>query len=197
MNDTPTARSRLDSAARFVALAGFSGLVVIGALTMLDGLARQFGLPRLPGFGDITQMFFAIIIASCFPAGLLHNQNISVTFLGKALGPRAEAWLEVFASLVTLIVFALLTYQFLLMTMDYQATGRVTPTILVPVAPWWWVTTVIIALCLPVQIWMVWARLQQATTGQILIDDHIASTDELLAQELQDFDGTGPGGGRS
>jgi len=191
MNDTPTARSRLDSATRFVALAGFSGLVVIGVLTMLDGLARQFGLPRLPGFGDVTQMFFAIIIASCFPAGLLHNQNISVTFLGKALGKRAEAWLEVFASCVTFIVFALLTYQFFLMTVDYQATGRVTPTILVPVAPWWWVTTAIITLCLPVQMWMVWARLQEAATGKTLIDDHMASTDELIAEELQDLGGKG------
>jgi len=189
MNTSPTARSRLDSTTRFVALAGFSGLVVIGALTMLDGLARQFGLPRLPGFGDVTQMFFAIIIASCFPAGLLHNQNISVTFLGKALGRRTEAWLEVFASSVTFIVFALLAYQFLLMTIDYQATGRVTPTILVPVAPWWWVTTAIIFLCLPVQLWMVWARLQEALTGKVLIDAHIASTDEMIAEELQDLGG--------
>ena len=196
MNDTPTARSRLDSATRFVALAGFSGLVVIGALTMLDGLARQFGLPRLPGFGDITQMFFAIIIASCFPAGLLHNQNIAVTFLGKALGPRANAWLEVFAALVTLAVFALLAYQFFLMSIDYQETGRVTPTILIPVAPWWWVATAVIALCLPVQIWMVWARIQEAATGKTLIDDHIASTDELIAEELMD-DNTDQTGGPS
>lgn len=193
MNHLLKQRRALDSLTRWVAVIGFTGLVVIGLMTMVDAVSRHLLLPRIPGFGDFGDVFFALVIASCFPAGLLHNQNVAVTFLGDALGARARALLNFLAALITLVVFALIAYQIVLMTIDYQETGRVTATILMPIAPWWWVTAAILATCLPVQLWVVVARFYELVTLQLIVDEApLASTDDLIAEQLTGAPGSPP-----
>ena len=183
-------RRVLDRLTRWVAVIGFTGLVMIGLMTMVDAVARHLMLPRIPGFSDFGEVFFALVIASCFPAGLLHNQNVAVTFLGDALRARARAVLNFAAAVITLVVFALIAYQIVLMTIDYQASGRVTSTILMPTAPWWWVTTALLITCVPVQIWVVVARAYEVATLEHIVDEApLASTDELIADQMAE---TGP-----
>ena len=35
-----------------------------------------------------------------------------------------------------------------------------------PLAPWWWITTGIMALCVPVQTWVLLSRLDDAIRGR-------------------------------
>ncbi len=185
MNRLLKQRQALDRLTRWVAIIGFTGLVVIGLMTMVDAVSRHLLLPRIPGFSDFGEVFFALVIASCFPAGLLHNQNVAVTFLGDALGARPRAVLNFLAALITLVVFALIAYQIVLMTIDYQQTGRVTSTVLMPTAPWWWVTSAILVTCLPVQLWVVVARFYELVSLQLIVDEApLASTDDLIAEQL-------------
>ena len=65
-------RDRLDGLTRRVAAIGFTGLVAMAVLTMFDASMRYLGLPRIPGFSDFGEVIYAVVIASCFPAGLLH-----------------------------------------------------------------------------------------------------------------------------
>ena len=141
-----------------VVVIGFTGLVVIGLFTMLDAVLRHLNLPRIPGFGDVGEVVFAIVIASCFPAGLRNDQNIRITLVGDRLAPGLKPWLEVLQATLTLVVFAAIAVQFVLMTWDLQAAHRVTTTIEMAVAPWWWVTTTIMAISVPVQVGVVVAR---------------------------------------
>ncbi|MEQ8707410.1 MAG: TRAP transporter small permease subunit [Rhodospirillales bacterium] len=157
---------RLDRFTRHVATLGFSGLVVIAFLTMIDATGRWLNGPRIPGFGDIGELVYPIVIATCFPAGLLQGHNITIRFLGKAAGPRIQSWLELLGSTAVLIFFSLLVWQFVLLTMDLQANNRTTGTVQIPVAAWWWITTVIMAICIPVQGWVVANRAWSAITGQ-------------------------------
>lgn len=154
--------ARLDHWTRLVMTIGFLGLVVIALLTTWDALARWLWLPRLPGYSDLGQVVYACIIATCFPAGLLQDHNITIRFLGRALGRRATAWLEVLGAAATLAFFALLVWQFALLTADLQKNGRVTPTLEMPLAPWWWLATAIMACTVPVQIWVLHERLRRA-----------------------------------
>jgi TRAP-type mannitol/chloroaromatic compound transport system permease small subunit len=187
MNSLLKQRQALDRLTRWVATVGFTGLVAIGLMTMVDAVSRHLMLPRLPGFGDFGEVFFALVIASCFPAGLLHNQNVAVTFLGDALGARGRALLNFLAAFVTLVVFVLIAYQIVLMTLDYQMSGRVTSTILMPIAPWWWITTAIFITCLPVQLWIVVARFYELVSLNLIVDEGpLASTDQLIAGQLVD-----------
>ena len=147
---------------RRIAIIGFSGLVVVAVLTLFDATFRHLGLPRIPGFGDTGEVVYAIVIASCFPAGLLRGQNIRITLLGDRFFPRAQPWFEVFAGLLTLLVFAAIAAQFVLMTWDLQSAQRVTSTVRMPIAPWWWLSTLIMLTTIPVQAWVSWIALRDA-----------------------------------
>jgi TRAP-type C4-dicarboxylate transport system permease small subunit len=152
-----------------VVVIGFTGLVLIGLLTMLDAVLRHLNLPRIPGFGDLGEVVFAIVIASCFPAGLRNDQNIRITLLGDRLAPGLKPWLEVLQATLTLVVFAAIAVQFVLMTWDLQVGHRVTSTIEMPVAPWWWIATIVMGISVPVQAGVVvqrWLDLKGPATNR-------------------------------
>ena len=60
----------------------------------------------------------------------------------------------------------MLVWQFLVLTLDYQKNDRVTGTIEMSVAPWWWLTTAIMSMCIPVQLLVLVQRLRTAITGR-------------------------------
>ncbi|MGB7307165.1 MAG: TRAP transporter small permease subunit [Burkholderiaceae bacterium] len=146
----------------WIATVAFLALVIIALLTFYDGLARTLGLARINGFSDYTVVLFGIVIAGCFPAGLLNDNNVTIRLVGKAAGPRTSHWLEVLGAFLTLVFFALIAWQFVLLTLDYAANNRTTRTIELRLAPWWWVTTVLISLTVPVQCWVLWSRWRRA-----------------------------------
>lgn len=154
-----TAR-RLDRLTQNVAVIGFCGLVLMALLITWDGAARYLNLPRISGFSDYGEVVFPLVIASCFPAGLLRRTNVTVRVFGTVGGPRVNAAFEAFGAMVTLVFFSILAWQFLKMTGTFASGGRTTRTIGLALAPWWYVTTAIMALCLPVQAYMVavWTR---------------------------------------
>lgn len=190
-------RRFLDRLTRWVAIVGFCGLVAVSLLTMVDGLSRHLALPRITGFTDFSQVFFAVIIASCFPIGLLRNQNITITFVGKAFGRRGEAMLNAFGALVTFAFFVFVAWQFLAYTIDVTESGRTTRTILMPLAPWWWITSVVIAATVPVQAWVTVARFAEAIGGRHYVYEHIDSAGEhheegVVASDPIDFSEVAP-----
>lgn len=158
--------TRLDRITQTVVLIGFCGLVAMALLIFYDGTARWVGAPRISGFADYGEVIFPLVIASCFPAGLLRQTNVTVRVVGKLLGPRAHAAFEFFAAVVTLVFFAILVWQFVELTAKYGSAGRTTRTIDVPLAPWWWGATAIMALCIPVQLYVAWAWFKSVLTGQ-------------------------------
>lgn len=173
-----TARA-LDRVTQTVALIGFSGLVAVALLIFYDGAARWLSAPRIHGFSDYGEVVYPLVIASCFPAGLLRQTNVTVRVLGKLLGPRGNTWLEAFAALVILAFFAVLVWQFVELTAQYGSGGRTTRTISIPLAPWWWGVTAIMALCLPVQAYVAWAWIRAALAGAPPAHDGLARGDEI------------------
>ncbi len=165
MNVLDRQERQLDGLTRMIATIGFAGLAILAVATMFDAMMRWLWLPRIPGFSDIGEVIFAVVIATCFPAGLLRANNVAIRFLGAGLGPRAALWLESFGALATLAFFSMLGWQFVVMTADFQANSRVTETIEMPIALWWWLTTAIMLLCVPVQVWICADRLIGAWTG--------------------------------
>jgi len=157
----------LDRITQTVALVGFCGLVVMALLIFYDGTARYLGVPRISGFSDYGEVIFPLVIASCFPAGLLRQTNVTVRVIGNLGGPRVNAALELLAALVTLAFFAVLVWQFVELASKYGSGGRTTRTINIPLAPWWWGTTAIMALCLPVQVYVTFAWARALMTGHI------------------------------
>lgn len=159
-------RRFLDGVTRRIAVIGFGGLVLMAVLTMADALLRWLGLPRIPGFGDYGEVVFALVIATCFPAGLLQGNNITIRFVGRGIGPRLAAIPEAFGAAATLVFFALLSWQFFVLTADYSANARTTATLEMPLAPWWWAISSIMAITIPVQMLNVAEAIYAAVTGR-------------------------------
>ena len=161
-----TTAQRLDRITQTVALIGFAGLVVVAFLIFYDGGARWLNAPRIHGLKDYGEVVYPLVIASCFPAGLLRQTNVTVRAFGKIGGGRVNAWLEAFAAFVVLCFFAILAWQFVKLTANYGAAGRTTRTIGIPLAPWWWFTTAIMAACVPIQAYVFWSWAKAALVGE-------------------------------
>jgi TRAP-type C4-dicarboxylate transport system permease small subunit len=76
---------------------------------MVDVLLRWLFSAPIEGYEDIIRLLSAIIVASCFPTGLLRGRNITIRFLGKAFGRRATQYLEALGVLATLFCFTVVT----------------------------------------------------------------------------------------
>jgi len=180
VTDEAALATRLDLITRSIALIGFGGLVVVAVLTFYDGAARYIGMPRISGFGDYGELVFPVVIASCFPAVLLRQGNVTVRVVGKVVGSRGVMWLEAFAALLTLAFFTVIAWQFILFTGGLEAAGRATRTIEMKLAPWWWVTTALMILCIPVQIYVTLSWFRAAITGKVSL--------KLKPESLTDID---------
>lgn len=160
------ANTILDRAIDTTAIIGFTGLVLIAFMTLVDVTMRYLGFPRIPGLHDIEEVAFAIVIASCFPAGLKKGNAVTVRILGKLLGPRAHSWLDVIGAVFMLTFFVLVAWQFVVLAADYTSNGRTTSTLEWSVGPIWILASLLMIACVGVQTWVVGASIKAARQGR-------------------------------
>jgi TRAP-type C4-dicarboxylate transport system permease small subunit len=167
---------------RAIAVAGFVGLLGLAVMTMIDVLLRWVASAPIRGLTDINGLVVAIVIASCFPLVVAERQNISIRFLGDALGPRAERWLEALGSGALFVFVALVGWQLVLYTAGLADSGRTTWHLRIPVTPYWSVATGVVLLCIPAQAIAFIADVVRAATG----------APRARAGGPQSWDGAGP-----
>lgn len=179
-----------DRFTRRVAFIGLLGLLSVAIVIMVDVLLRWIFLAPIMGFEEVASLLYAVVVATCFPAGLIQGHNITIRFLGKGLGPRIELWLESFGTLLTLVFFFLVAWQIGDVAYDEMIHDRTTLTLRMPTAPWWWVVATVLTLCLPVQVMVTVIAFVRAATGRIPeIAEHEEVPDFLagIDIDLDDF----------
>jgi hypothetical protein len=60
--------------------------------------------------------------------------------------------LDAFGNLITMIIFALMAWQFWIFTDELVMDGETTWVLNLPVSPWWRVVTILIFICTPVTL---------------------------------------------
>lgn len=166
MKTEPLASSLwFDPPTRWFAFLGFFALLVASAVTVVDAMMRGLFSAPLYDWADLSQLVYAIVIVSCFPAGLLQGHNITIRFLGSALGRSAANWLEAFGALLTLIFFVFVAWQFVVMTIELRQSNDTTMTVQYITWPWWSVATLFIIVCVPIQAVVLYGQLHRAVTG--------------------------------
>ena len=160
-----TTERAIDRVCDTIAALGFLGLVFIAFLTMVDVVLRYLNLARFEGFKDLTEIAFAVVVTSCFPAGLKKGNAVTVNLLGKALGDRWHAWFDVIGAVAMLALFALFAWQFTELTLQFQHAGRTTSTLEWNTAPVWWVVAGLMMAAALVQLWILSAALKAALRG--------------------------------
>ena len=166
METEPLSPSRwFDPPTRWAAFVGFFALLVAAAITVTDALMRGLLSDPLYGWADMSELVYAIVIVACFPAGLLQGHNITIRFLGSALGRRVTDWLEAFGAALTLIFFLFMAWQFVVLTTELRADNDTTMTVEYLTWPWWAVSTMIVSVCVPIQAVVCYGQLVRALTG--------------------------------
>lgn len=142
---------RMLKVSRAMALIGFCGLLILAVMTTLDiGSRWLFGAP-IHGVNDVSAIVLAVVIAACIPANLAAKQNITVEFLGNALGPRSKAFLDGLGGLFTLAFVAVMAWQFVPYAIEVTNSGQTTWVLKLPIAPGWWIATALLLVSVPVQ----------------------------------------------
>lgn len=138
-----------------LALVGFTGLLVLAVMVVADIVLRAVADHPLQGVNDVAAVVMAVVVSACIPNSLLARQNISIEVLGQILGGRVRYAIDLFASLVVLLFFVLMTWQFTQYAASVSASGEQTWVLKWPVGPWWWFATLCFAVSVLAQILVV------------------------------------------
>jgi TRAP-type C4-dicarboxylate transport system permease small subunit len=137
---------------RWLALCGLAALLLIAIMVTADVLMRWFANAPIEGVRDISGVAIAVAVSASLPTVLAKNENVTIRFVGRIFGPRTSGILDAFGSTVVLVVMTIMAWQFLRFSNEIAEAGDRTLILRVPLAPWWYVSTVIVMACVPVQI---------------------------------------------
>ncbi|WP_158967276.1 TRAP transporter small permease [Chachezhania sediminis] len=143
---------------RAAAILGVLFLLMIAGLSVLDIVFRELTGRPIRGATDIAGLLTVVVIASCFPAGLLERRQIKVAFLGPIMPRQSGRVLEVFGALMTGLMFLAIAYYVTLYAQRLTASQEYSMVLNLPIAPWWWVACACFWVCVPAQLFVIVAE---------------------------------------
>jgi TRAP-type C4-dicarboxylate transport system permease small subunit len=174
----------LERLSRLIAAIGLAALVLLAVITIIDIVGREFFFRPIDGFSDIADLVIVFAAASCFPISLIEQDHVAVRALGR-LHWRLREYLELFGHGVLLVVFTLIVWQLGVYTLDVFTAGQTTWLIHIPVWPLWTATTLVLAICLPVQVLVIAHQVRRCLSPVPLRSQHAETPgEEGIAEEV-------------
>ncbi|MEC7488355.1 MAG: TRAP transporter large permease subunit [Pseudomonadota bacterium] len=127
---------------RRVAFGGVLLMLLIAMVTIADVFLRTVANAPIVAMNEITEVFFAVAIAACFPAGLTQRIHVTVDLLATRFGVRLTAWLKVVGALLLLWLFALITWRLGAIAAALTETSETTIILQIPTWPFIWLVAV-------------------------------------------------------
>lgn len=155
-----------DRATRWIAFIGLIGLLIITGFILVDIVMRAFFDRPIDGLEDIAKFTFGVGVVACFPAGLIQGRNVSIRFLGEAVGAKRSTWLELFGAVCTMAFFALIAWRLFAFTVDEIRHHRYTPTLHIATGPFWSLIALLVFLTLPAQLIVLAVWLKRLVNGE-------------------------------
>jgi len=162
---------------RMIAFLGLVALLALAAFILANAVMSWLFTAPLDGVRDWIKLIVAIAIAACLPSVLATRANITIRFLGRALGPRVDRALELFGSIVTWVALAVLAWQLQDYVFELRSTGETTENLGMPIGPWWQVVTVLFYLSVAVQSLVVVSGVRAVLRGVSVPQYHAADLD--------------------
>ena len=148
----------LSIVARAAAILGVLFLLVVAALSVADIVIRELTGRPIRGAHDIGKLLTIVIIAACFPAGLLERRQIEVTLIEFVVSDTINRIMRVFAALLTGFMFACIAYFVTLHAGRISASQEYSMVLGLPLGPWWWLASICFWACLPAQLFVIIAE---------------------------------------
>jgi tripartite ATP-independent transporter DctM subunit len=187
----PAAISRLDelenacvALARRIAIVAVLGMLALSLLTIVDVSLRYFFSAPIIGLDEATQLIMAVIVSASLPVGIATRNHVTIDFLKGAIGPRLHAGLDAIGGALMLGMMVVLTLRFGAYADRLMLRHDVTTIVALPVAPFWWVVTVLLGVCAAMQAVVFLNQLAKAamagpaplTTGVLIVGPSIVAT---------------------
>ncbi|MCF8092880.1 MAG: TRAP transporter small permease [Desulfotignum sp.] len=116
----------------FLKVIGAIALTIMMMLTVVDVIGRFF---KSPIFGSVELVGFlaTIVVASALPYTYKVDGHVGVEILVRLLPDKAQTWIDIFTRTLTLVLFALITWQMFLYAEDIYKTGEVSMNLEFPI----------------------------------------------------------------
>ncbi|WP_121066244.1 TRAP transporter small permease [Chachezhania antarctica] len=151
---------------------GLVGLMILSVATMADVIMRAVFSDPIYGLSDLIEIVTPPIVASCLPVALAARQNITIRFLGRALPSRMGQGVELFGQLAVLCVVTGIAWQVSAYAWNMYDHGQVTWLLHLPAWPSWFLTSLLIVACVPIQLLVVAETVSNMRAGKPLADEH-------------------------
>ncbi len=113
-------------------LIGAIALTAMMMLTVVDVIGRYF---KSPIFGSVELVGFlaTIVVAAALPYTYKMDGHVGVEILVRLLSEKTQAWIDILTRSLTLVLFALITWQMFLYGEDIYKTGEVSMNLEFPI----------------------------------------------------------------
>lgn len=133
---------------KLLRLIGAIALVGMMMLTSCDVLLRGFGHPIF-GAVDMVGLLAVVVLAAAMPYTHQAGGHVGVDLLVQKLGPRGQAIIDCITSLISFVLFALVSWQMWLYAGELSAKGEVTMTVQIAKHPFIYLVSICFGvLCL-------------------------------------------------
>lgn len=173
MQTRPSAIETLDAGLRrataTLAGIGVALLLVQAFAIVIDALARWLFSMPIHGMEDVNGLLIAVTVVSFLPALFMERGNVTITLLGRMVGPRISRLLDAFGQVLAFVFIALVAWQY----GEYAATlnGWHTVIIELPKAPAAWAATALLCLAALVQAFVALYSLLRAAQPDARLAD--------------------------
>lgn len=150
---------------RRVAFAGVLAMLLIAMLTVIDILLRWLFNASVPGFNEVLETGIAVAVASTFPAGAANRVNLTIDLLASRFADPTKAWLKAVGALALLMFYFFLAWQVGDDAAGLAARDAVTVFLEMPLAPFIWIISGLLAASGLVQFFIYFNSVQDALLG--------------------------------
>jgi len=136
------------------AMAAVGSLAVVGIIvvTVADVIGRQFGMP-VKGAYDLVRVLGAVAMGCALPMTKAVKGHIAIEYFFQKMGHRGRMLTDTLMRVVLLMIFILLTWQFILQGITFRDSGEVTTTLHMPMFWVPWLIAVACAVTTGVTLW--------------------------------------------
>ena len=154
------------------AIIGVLGLFLIAIITVLSVTARAVFNSQIIWGHDVASLIIIIVVATCFPTGVMLRKHVAIEFLGAGLGPKWTRYLDTFGALVTAIALTFLVWQMTVIAEQETAYNTSTIVTRIPTGPVWWLAAIIVWVSVPLQF-IVTARVATQDSSKDVKEDQL------------------------
>ncbi len=141
-------------------------MLVLSILTLIETITRSYFHVTISGFFEFAAFALAVGILACFPASVMERSHLTIDFISQFMSPRVKAVFALAGGALLLIFLALFGWRIGVYATGLAARGQRMSTLGVPIAPFFWIASAMVLVCVPLQLVVLLAGVRDLLAGR-------------------------------